>query len=71
MYERSIGDESREGTKDDTLVIVVGLVYICLQKSDDVVMSVNASVSASSGNASDVVGLHPPTLWRKRLLPNI
>ena len=56
MYERSIGDESREGTKDDTLVIVVGLVYICLQKSDDVVMNVNASVSASSGNASDVVG---------------
>ena len=56
MYERSIGDESREGTKDDTLVIVVGLVYICLQKSDDVVMSVNASASASSGNASDVAG---------------
>ena len=56
MYKCSIGDESREGTKDDTLVIVVGLVYICLQKSDDVVMSVNASVSTSSGNASDVVG---------------
>ena len=56
VYERSIGDESREGTKDDTLVNVVGLIYICLQKSDDVVMGVNASVSASSGNASDVVG---------------
>ena len=28
MYEHSIGDESREGTKDDTLVIIVGLIYI-------------------------------------------
>ena len=56
VYEHSIGDESREGTKDDTLVIVVGLVYICLQKSDDIVMSVNASASASSKNARDVAG---------------
>ena len=56
MYKHSIDNESREGTKDDTLVIIVGLVYICLQKSDDIVMSVNASASTSSGNASDVVG---------------
>ena len=33
MYECSIGDESREGTKDDTLVIIVGLIYICLSVS--------------------------------------
>ena len=32
VYEHSIGDESREGTKDDTLVIVVGLVYIYVSR---------------------------------------
>ena len=33
VYEHSIGDESREGTKDDTLVIIVGLIYVCLSVS--------------------------------------